>query len=304
MRVGTEAGVNKLLALMEKNQTIDDVSHFLKSSYESKTGIYANWIPGYPKENFMDFLLTIKFLLENSKYFLAEDTTSPTRLNLMQATDVLDKTPLDIFRDDFEVAKDKEIFNCWISNDLTNTLVVRHLRGYFINMFSRSLGMNVVEASFKTFTEVKTDKIELKSKYDEDFIFSDFLHFEEESEVGEIIKRELIQVMKSFSWLVHNAADDYDYEFAYTDKFIGYNCENSHFKLKFKLKSGKLFYNFRLLIGKDDNFFGKDIKVSCKETIVLESKKKSDKIKDFYLDSTDYDKHRVNYKRVPLTNQY
>ena len=304
MRVGTEAGVNKILALMEKNQTTEDVSHFLKSSYESKTGIYANWIPGYPKENFMDFLLTIKFLFDNSKYFLAENTTSVTRLNLMQATDVLDKTPLDIFRDDFEVAKDKEIFNCWISNDLTNTLVVRQLRGYLVNMFSRSLGMNVVDASFKTFTNVKNNMINVKPEYNDDFLVSDFLDFEEQSEVSEIIRRELIQVLKTFSWFVHNVADNYNYEFDYEDKFLGYNCDNSNFKLKFKLKSGKLSYGFRLRIGEKDNFFEQDISIDSEDTIILKGNKKSDKVKDFYLDSTDYEKHRVNYKRVPLTNQY
>ena len=32
MNVGVENGVNKILALMEKGQTSDDVSHFLKSS--------------------------------------------------------------------------------------------------------------------------------------------------------------------------------------------------------------------------------------------------------------------------------
>ena len=31
MNVGVENGVNKILALMEKGQTSDDVSHFLKS---------------------------------------------------------------------------------------------------------------------------------------------------------------------------------------------------------------------------------------------------------------------------------
>ena len=142
----------------------------------------------------------------------------------MQATDVLDKTPLDIFRDDFEVAKDKEIFNCWISNDLTNTLVVRHLRGYLVNMFSRSLGMNVVDASFKTFTNVKNNMINVKPEYNDDFLVSDFLDFEEQSEVSEIIRRELIQVLKTFSWFVHNVADNYNYEFDYEDKFLGYNC--------------------------------------------------------------------------------
>jgi hypothetical protein len=74
--------------------------------------------------------------------------------------------------------------------------------------------------------------------------------------------------------------------------------------LKFKLKSGKLSYGFRLRIGEKDNFFEQDISIDSEDTIILKGNKKSDKVKDFYLDSTDYEKHRVNYKRVPLTNQY
>lgn len=36
MNVGTENGTNKILALMEKGQTAEDVSFFLKSAYEAK----------------------------------------------------------------------------------------------------------------------------------------------------------------------------------------------------------------------------------------------------------------------------
>jgi len=299
MNVGTENGVNKLLALMEKGQTSDDVSFFLKSAFESKVGFYANWIPGYPKENFMDFLLQIKFMYDNSKYFQHKG-----KLNLMQSTDVLDGIPLDVYRDDYEISKTGEFFNSWISNDFKNTLVVRHLRGFFIYIFSKSLGIQVVDNSYKSRVDIKKDTLRGKKECQDNFLSSNFLNYENKTDVGDIIKQELIQVLKSFSWLVHNVSDEYDYEFDYIDEFVGYNNENSNFKLKFKLKSGKLLYDFKLSVDKKDNFLNKDIRVSSKNTIILKGDKESPKVKDFYLDSTDYDKHRVNYQRVPLTNRY
>ena len=35
----------------------------------------------------------------------------------MQSTDILNHTPLDIHRDDFDVSNEKTILNCWTSND-------------------------------------------------------------------------------------------------------------------------------------------------------------------------------------------
>ena len=107
MNVGVENGVNKILALMEKGQTTDDVSHFLKSAYESKVFYIGGWIPGYPKENYMDFILQLKFLYDNQKYFGNNGV-----INLMQSTDILNHTPLDVYRDDFDVSKEKTILKC------------------------------------------------------------------------------------------------------------------------------------------------------------------------------------------------
>ena len=302
MNVGTENGVNKILALMEKNQTSDDVSFFLKSAYESNAGFYANWIPGYPKETYMDFLLQVKFIYDNAKYFENNGT-----LNLMLATDILDNTPLDEYKEDFEVFKDKQMFKSWVSTDYKNTLVIRHLRGFFINVLAHSLNIPVSNRAvryYKLTGDIKKDEITPKKKYLQDFLISEFLFCEDKKDIDEIIKQEIVQVLKSFSWVIHNVADDYNYQFEYEDNFMGYNCNGSGFQLKFKLNSGKLTYDFNLLIDKNDSSLTDSIRISDKNTIFLQGKKKSDKVEEFYLDSIDYEKHSVNYKRTSLTNQY
>ena len=56
----------------------------------------------------------------------------------MQSTDILDHTPLDVYRDDFEVSKEKTMLNSWVSNDTKNTLMIRHLKAFFIEVMLKS----------------------------------------------------------------------------------------------------------------------------------------------------------------------
>jgi len=152
--------------------------------------------------------------------------------------------------------------------------------------------------------DVKKNKIKPKTKYTQDFLVSEFLHCEDKDNFDDIIKQEIIQVLKSFSWIIHNVADDYDFKLNYRDNFMGYNCDGSIFKLSLELDSGKLSYDFSLLIDKNDSFLTESMEISDKDTITLKGNGKSKKVKEFYLDSMDYKKHSVNYKRTELTNQY
>ena len=250
----------------------------------------------------MDFLLQVKFIYDNAKYFERNGT-----LNLMLSTDILTDTPLDVYMDDFEIMRDKEMFNSWISTDYKNTLVIRHLRGFFINLFAHSLNIpvsNRAERYYNSTGDVKKNKIKPKTKYTQDFLVSEFLHCEDKDNFDDIIKQEIIQVLKSFSWIIHNVADDYDFKLNYRDNFMGYNCDGSIFKLSLELDSGKLSYDFSLLIDKNDSFLTESMEISDKDTITLKGNGKSKKVKEFYLDSMDYKKHSVNYKRTELTNQY
>ena len=56
----------------------------------------------------------------------------------MQSTDILDHTPLDVYRDDFDVSKEKTIFKSWTSNDYKNILMVRHLKSFLTEVMLKS----------------------------------------------------------------------------------------------------------------------------------------------------------------------
>ena len=56
----------------------------------------------------------------------------------MQSTDILDHTPLDVYKDEFDVSKRKTILNSWTSNDYKNILMIRHLRVIFIETLCKN----------------------------------------------------------------------------------------------------------------------------------------------------------------------
>jgi hypothetical protein len=70
------------------------------------------------------------------------------------------------------------------------------------------------------------------------------------------------------------------------------------------MTDSKLSYDYKLFIDEEDNSFNQKYDIKEKNNITLNSIGTSQKVYDLYLDSLDYDKHSVNYKRVPLTNQY
>ena len=107
MNVGFESGVPKILGLMEKGQLPDTISDFLRSCYESKVKFQGNWLPGFPKENHMDFLIGSKWLFDNAKNF-----GEFGEILLLQSTDIYDHTPLDVYKDEFDVSKEKTMVNC------------------------------------------------------------------------------------------------------------------------------------------------------------------------------------------------
>ena len=74
----------------------------------------------------MDFLLQLKFLYENHTYF-----GNNGLLNLMQSTDILTHTPLDVYRDDFDVSTEENYVEMLGFQMTTkNMLMVRHLRSF------------------------------------------------------------------------------------------------------------------------------------------------------------------------------
>ena len=334
MNVGVENGVNKILALMEKGQTTDDVSHFLKSAYESKVFYIANYIPGYPKENYMDFILQLKFLYDNHKYFGNNGV-----INLMQSTDILNHTPLDIYRDDFDVSKEKTILNAWTSNDYKNILMVRHLRAFLIETMLRGFKFtNEAEFVGDDFKFAKnkdkggeppylrarlrekdlvfnTIEMDLKEKTDDAIFNKDFLLSKEQNNIVDTIENEITKTIKGFAWVMVNTTNKSNIDFIIRDDFKGYALKDSCFNLNFSLKSDgddfELDFGFNFKIGKDDkqlfdetdnlDFVAKNV-IQIKDNI--NKYKYSDEVNDIYQDSIDYKRHKISIPRVPMTNQY
>ena len=343
MNVGVENGVNKILALMEKGQTSDDVSFFLKSAHESNVFYNANWIPGYPKENHMDFMLQLKFLYDNHKYFANNGL-----LNLMQSTDILDHTPLDVYKDEFDVSKEKTILNSWTSNDYKNISMIRHLRAFLIETLLKSLnftreGEDLIGDDFSYATpkekggkppyyrarirenslQIGDIQVELKDKMDDSIFSKDFLLPKEhhtllddyKNNIVDTIENEVIKTIKGFAWVMVNTTNKSNINFIIRDNFKGYNLKDSHFNCNFSLKSNgddfELDVQYGFKIGKvDKKLFDDTDKLDfvARNDIYIKDDvskyKYSDEANELYQDSIDYKRHKVSFPRTEMTNQY
>ena len=335
MNVGIENGSNKILALMEKGQTSDDVSFFLKSAYESKVYFVGGWIPGFPKENYMDFLLQLKFLYENRTYFANNGL-----LNLMQSTDILNHTPLDIHREDFDVSKEKTMLNSWVSKDYKNMLMIRHLRSFLTEVMLKSFkftkegedtpGEDWSSAKTKekggkppyyrarireNALQVDKIKVELKEEKDNSIFTNEFLLSTEQNNIVDTIENEIIKTIKGFAWVLVNISNKSDVNFIIRDNFKGYNLKDSNFNCNFLLKSNgddfELDVEYGFKIGKTDKQLFEDtdkLDFVARNTINIKDNvskyKYSNEVDELYQDSMDYKKHKVSFPRTEMTNQY
>ena len=66
MEVGVESGVNKILGLMEKGQTTDDIEQVMKTTYNNDIGLSINWIPISTRE-LNGFLTEPTFFIQELK---------------------------------------------------------------------------------------------------------------------------------------------------------------------------------------------------------------------------------------------
>ena len=337
MNVGTENGTNKILALMEKGQTSDDVSHFLKSAHQAKAMFNANWIPGFPKENYMDFMIQLKFLYDNRKYF-----ENNGLVNLMRSTDMLNNTPLEVYRDKFDISTDSKLFNTWVSDDRRNFLAIRYLRSNCIEALLNCMGFTKdAEGNEKGYYHIVKDKkyggtppyyrarvfadklfikknsAKLRKNVDNLFLNSSYLEYEKSENINDILKEELNQTYKTFVWTIFNLCESSDIEFSSFDKFAGYNIKNSYLKYEIKLKTDEdnilSSFKYELHIDKrdkklNDETDNSDIHINEELNLNLVGKKipkeKSEKVKEDYLDSNNFYKHKLSLPRTQMTNLY
>lgn len=125
------------------------------------------------KENYMDFMQQLKFLYDNRKYF-----ENNGLVNLMRSTDLLNNTPIEEYRDKFDVSTDNKLINCWISNDKRNFLAVRYLRSNCTEMLLRTMGFtkDIDDTDESTYSVVKDKKFGGTPPYYRARVFADKLN--------------------------------------------------------------------------------------------------------------------------------
>ena len=283
-------------------------------------------------------MFSTKFLYDNRKYF-----ENNGLLNLMRSTDLLNNTPIEVYRDKFDVSTDDELINCWISNDRRNFLAVRYLRSNCTEMLLRTMGFtkdfdddaqnsgySIVKDKkfggrppyyrarvFADKLDIKKEISTLRDKVGDEYLSSSFLDYEKSENLTDILKEELNQTYKAFVWTIFNLNESSDVEFSSNDKFGGYNLKNSYFNYNIKIKTNEdnIFSTFKyeLFIDKEDkklNDETDEFNIHIKEEVVLDlvgkgiPKDKSVDVESDYLDSKNFYKHKLNLPRTELTNQW
>jgi hypothetical protein len=308
MNVGMENGVPKILNLMEKRQETETISMFLKSAYKNSVHFNANWIPGFPKENHIDFMTGLKFLYDNKKYFGRNGG-----IFLMQSTDIIDNTPLDIYKEKFDVSDDKKIFKSWVSNDLKNFLLVRHLRSYLTEVLLRSSNIRLQSRILRNALEIKKCDVDFKRYKKSNFFNTSFLSQSYSDDTKQIIKNEIELNIKTFAWLIANVSRQSDISLSINDYFKTYDLEDSHFlcNIDLKTKNNKLnlVVDYKVRVDKKDNELMKnDNDINIDERFELSiniSKCGEDEVNQtLYLDSLNYEKYNISLPRTSLTGTY
>ena len=306
MNVGMENGVPKILNLMEKRQETETISMFLKSAYKNNVHFNANWIPGFPKENHIDFMTGLKFLYDNKKYFGRNGG-----IFLMQSTDIIDNTPLDIYKDKFDVSNDKKLFNSWVSKDSKNFLLVRHLRSYLTEVLLKSSNIRLQSRILRNALDVKKCDIDFKKYKKSNFFDTNFLNESFSDDTKQIIKNEIELNIKTFSWLIANVSRKSDISISINDYFKTYDLKDSHFlcNIDLQTKGNKLNLDvdYEVKVHKDDNSLdNKNINIKENFQLTLDITKcgKDERNHHLYLDSLNYDKYNISLPRTSLTRTY
>jgi radical SAM superfamily enzyme YgiQ (UPF0313 family) len=128
LSIGVESGTPKILEVIEKRQTVEGIEQLWKACWRHGIRMDANWISGYPKENHIDWIMSLHFLYKNKHYI-------PVVAANQFPAGVTPGTALDQYRDVFNISPLGNIFYDWVSNDVKNTYVNRFLRVKLCHMF-------------------------------------------------------------------------------------------------------------------------------------------------------------------------
>ena len=152
LSIGVESGTPKILEVIEKRQTVEGVEQLWEACWKNGIRMDANWISGYPKENHVDWIISLYFLYKNKHYI-------PVVAANQFPAGVTPGTALDQYRDVFNITPMGNIFYDWTSWDLRNTYINRFLRLKLCHMF-----LNMYKIYYSGFWTVKDDIKKLKFK--------------------------------------------------------------------------------------------------------------------------------------------
>jgi len=150
--IGVESGTPKVLELIEKQQTREGIEQLWKACWRHGIRMDANWISGYPKENHMDWLISLYFLYENKHYM-------PVVAANQFPAGVTPGTPLDQYRDIFSISQYTIIFYDWVSDNFKNTFINRFLRLKLTHLY-----LEIWKIYFSGFWTVREDLKHFKVK--------------------------------------------------------------------------------------------------------------------------------------------
>ena len=299
---------------MEKRQTPDLVKTTLKACSDNDLRFDANLIPGFPKENHIDFLCGMYFLYEIRNYF-----QSKGRIYLMQNIDVIENTPLDVYRDVFDISKTEQLLRNWVSNDYKNNIFVRKNR---VNLYALLMNMyNMNQNTSLSDVHSPIELIDFDSDGDREPIEKDIFKNKflepltwSESEFEDIVFQGIVDDIKAYVWLLHNVKKNPRIEFKFEhdlsylnlddvfyDTHVKFNSKGDdyHLYIEVKIKVGEVSKDYLEIEGLEDLNIDRRYNVYGKF-----DKRISEEVEDMYLDAMDIRSNSVNLKRTSLTGQY
>ena len=152
LSIGVESGTPKILEVIEKRQTVEQVATLWEACWHNGIRMDANWISGYPRENHIDWIISLYFLYKNKHYI-------PVVAANQFPAGVTPGTALDQYRDVFNITPLGNIFYDWTSWDLKNTYINRFLRLKLCHTY-----LNIHKIYYSGFWTVSDDIKHLKFK--------------------------------------------------------------------------------------------------------------------------------------------
>ena len=119
INIGIESASNRVLKLMRKGFTIEDVENFINTCNKAGIRIIANWIIGFPGEEDEDFMATVEFIKRNNN-LISRNTFSVLAINQFSY--------LERHKEEFGVILNGDHLGLWYSSDGKNTIEVRSSR--------------------------------------------------------------------------------------------------------------------------------------------------------------------------------